>query len=1739
MSTPASKFTVGQVVIAAPDPATTTPCPMGITGIDAATCGAIASGEAADLTGKVFGPGAPAIPVARTKLPQSVQTLLNDCDGSSTCKLVSYDFDASTGERRDTLSHLISTVSTTAHNAGVFVKDGAGTAPLFRTIPGYDFDGMFSFDPDRHTQIPLPSGTNIIDERYCARACDDDATCGGFNYEQTGRKCTLFKKSESLTNEAYKDGRVAFIREDIRKTKSGSDPPGTNLTGSGAWCGLQNLTECNSDISNVITNNPEILSFTTSDLASCSACPAKTVSRTGATEWAVTNEIDTTTISSSSADTIAKLQYTTQSTPTPSTVLTPGSFYKIAPYLPGSSFQAQTFLYMKRIKKFEVFDSPGYRFWLMSGTYYSIPAGIYFKAEFLQALNAAGAPGTFSFDGSKFTWTGPYVTISLAGPLKLAGFVDGQEAAADQIDPVSGVATMTGLPVSFDDASGGFFTHGMYTQNIRQDDDGICRGLGNTGRSGFADPDKIPKIDNRKAILFGTLGTDFTNMSLDSSAFPSAKLEPQPVDYVANGFLLVNSATGKYLPASSWQRPSALTRAEMTPEQRKNSDGIMNCNSTPRNTSEDLDDADKGTEDSVAVFEWEAKDFYRGCSRESGKTLPPKYTPQYNGFIFIITPGTYSEFYNEATAKVPDQPLIIKRPGEPIPYIFNPGTEDFRVLRFPSQSSFGKHLAENPSWSKYYSPYRAIGTLRYMTLDEATDCGPPSVGGPGGTYAFEDYMYDPWPHMTVYDENFWNTVPYDDRVEIADPTSGCADPDNPSAYIGGEYKKTVGTVSYCELCPAGTYSPASDKFASSCTPCAQGTYCPTGAGAEQQCAAGYYCPTPAAQIECPAGSYCPVGTANHIPCIAGDYCPAKSAAKQDCPAGSYCPTPAEKIECPAGSYCTQRVTAHTLCVDTSVPPRLTAAGTPFAFYCPPGTRTLNECPAGYSCAGNSVATPCPPGNYCPTGSNAAITCPGDSTYVPLGLTNVVGISQLTQVQVLNQIFTQGSTCYNCPGTLKANDAKTGCICTGDLVWRSWTNECLPNCPAGQASNAAKTGCDNCGDNTYTPEPGLAKCIRCATNVDGAPAVHNANKTGCVCNGTITGGTYVWNSTWNRCKTVCNNNHVAYWSRCYPTTVRASPVTWTAPTAEPYYECPNGSQNRIGRWASTTNCTKGAYSSGVSKGCIGPGCLCNFSCPTNWNKSSSLSFTGTNCNNNRSCYRGTIISKYECPECWKTSYYETGKSTSVCPSGFSSTSGTSYCDIPPTWIKDETSLGLGTKYSARCVWAGETNPACGTCPNVPAGGYTGPVVDTTLFTTGSIRMKCTMNSAPATPDPWGADGATPRIDTATGNIMLPSLVSLTLSSIAPPAGNPNIPCVAGTYLASSAGIDSTTEVTLVPGQVLPGTCLPCPTDGWYCGAGYAAPYRCPAGAYCPTNSRFETCGPGTNCPAGSTQEGTCPPSYYCPSSGAEKIVCPAGKYCPGGNDTPLACNTGEYCPAGSSDHNACAAGFYCTTPSEIAPCPAGKYCPTGTSVPRICEAGHYCPAGSKIATPCALGNYCNAGSSAQTPCDAGYYCPDPATRTACPAGTYNGTSGQTSSSGCTTCPAGKTCPYDGASTLFANPRITPITCAPGYYCPAGSATFNACPEGWYCPTPSQQTQCPQGYVCPIGTITYGVPTPRVTVSSSGAESCRATCARGTGLPTQWNGAICVGTNTPGTTCETINNAPVSCNCQQALGFGWIV
>jgi len=145
------------------------------------------------------------------------------------------------------------------------------------------------------------------------------------------------------------------------------------------------------------------------------------------------------------------------------------------------------------------------------------------------------------------------------------------------------------------------------------------------------------------------------------------------------------------------------------------------------------------------------------------------------------------------------------------------------------------------------------------------------------------------------------------------------------------------------------------------------------------------------------------------------------------------------------------------------------------------------------------------------------------------------------------------------------------------------------------------------------------------------------------------------------------------------------------------------------------------------------------------------------------------------------------------------------------------------------------------------------------------------------------------------------------------------------------------------------------------------------------------------------------------------------------------------------------------------CPAGSYCPGGNQQPITCPVGHFCPTQTWFGT--------------QFPC---------------PFGSYNPNTGQSSTTACTSCPAGSQC-YQGASKLFPCPTSsncpaggfgasfcasgsyasggTCVTCPAGYFCPAGVSYAFKCPSGTYTASTAAKsindcTLCPVGSLCPI-------------------------------------------------------------------------
>ncbi|MBE6457537.1 MAG: hypothetical protein E7011_01885, partial [Alphaproteobacteria bacterium] len=266
--------------------------------------------------------------------------------------------------------------------------------------------------------------------------------------------------------------------------------------------------------------------------------------------------------------------------------------------------------------------------------------------------------------------------------------------------------------------------------------------------------------------------------------------------------------------------------------------------------------------------------------------------------------------------------------------------------------------------------------------------------------------------------------------------------------------------------------------------------------------------------------------------------------------------------------------------------------------------------------------------------------------------------------------------------------------------------------------------------------------------------------------------------------------------------------------------------------------------------------------------------------------------------------------------------------------------------------------------------------------------------------------------------------------------------------------------------------------------------------------FESCDEGEYLSevSGSCKE--CPRGHWC--SGSAITPCPVDTYNEEyGSSSPSACIAAE--PGSTYDCNDYDAGCSYGTPASssggnlVTGCSSGTYYNNGNCV--TCPAGYYCPGSSAnyAAVACPAGTYnrytgesssldcrsissgyygtgCAADGTACTAyesCPVGYYCPN-GIKTACPAGTYNEFTGQSSSSRCKNISSG----YYGAGCAADGTACTVVkTCPNGYYCTGGIKY--ACPSGYgssaagssaashcytVCDKPCTQSGCRYGYSC---------------------------------------------------------------------------
>lgn len=243
---------------------------------------------------------------------------------------------------------------------------------------------------------------------------------------------------------------------------------------------------------------------------------------------------------------------------------------------------------------------------------------------------------------------------------------------------------------------------------------------------------------------------------------------------------------------------------------------------------------------------------------------------------------------------------------------------------------------------------------------------------------------------------------------------------SPGKYFSSESSSSCSTCtsgSYCLggtdaiqiSCPAGKYGESTGLSSVYCDgKCSSGHYCLEGSISKNQfiCEAGYYCPEGTeykSQYKCPISYYCPEGSSIFsLKCPQGRFGSNEGLTNSDCDGicskGYYCPTgstSATQFPCPIGKFGNITGLYDALCTgdcyekyycnygSTSPTQSLCSVGK----YCPTGTTSEIDCPAGYWCEAGSYefSIRCQLGSYCPTATTSQILCPGGTYGGDFGL----------------------------------------------------------------------------------------------------------------------------------------------------------------------------------------------------------------------------------------------------------------------------------------------------------------------------------------------------------------------------------------------------------------------------------------------------------------------------------------------------------------------------------------------------------------------------------------------------------------------------------------------------------------------------------------------------------------------------------------------------------------------------------
>jgi len=362
----------------------TSSCPIGANLDDPSNCALIADKED-DILLPFGGRSNDTILIDRSLFSSNLQSNLEQCDGTTSCKYVGFDFEQDTGTRFNNMKYDID-ISQIGGSKGVFTKEGEVPPTMMVAPPGYKYDFMSingvvlgsscsyggkiyngycrveanhdyvligctyfcdksGYTPDGWTEravldctttryckkdLDLPTGsTTTGDILSCKTLCDAQSTCKGFNFNPILKQCTIYS---DITGYSYNSATFSFTRHDFPKAEGKTIPDArdsvTYLGNTGNDC--SEMTACNSNIAHVF-DTPGVQSFSTSDIETCGFCPIKTVNKV-ASDYYVRDEVGKTTKYTQKNTALAAMQYSNVPNPNTTTASSLLSLYKITPY---------------------------------------------------------------------------------------------------------------------------------------------------------------------------------------------------------------------------------------------------------------------------------------------------------------------------------------------------------------------------------------------------------------------------------------------------------------------------------------------------------------------------------------------------------------------------------------------------------------------------------------------------------------------------------------------------------------------------------------------------------------------------------------------------------------------------------------------------------------------------------------------------------------------------------------------------------------------------------------------------------------------------------------------------------------------------------------------------------------------------------------------------------------------------------------------------------------------------------------------------------------------------------------------------------------------------------------------------------------------------------------------------------------------------------------------------------------